>query len=69
MLLAAAVKVVEEPLHIGLLDTESVTVGVSTLVTFIEMLLELAVVEVRQLPPVMVITQVTAFALANVFVV
>jgi hypothetical protein len=69
VLLAAAVKVVEEPLHIGLLDTESVTVGVSTLVTFIEMLLELAVVEVRQLPPVMVITQVTAFALANVFVV
>ena len=69
MLLATAVNVVEEPLHIGLLDTESVTVGVSTLVTFIEMLLELAVVEVRQLPPVMVITQVTAFALANVFVV
>ena len=69
MLLAAAVNVVEEPIHIGLLDTESVTVGVSTLVTFIEILLELAVVEVRQLPPVMVITQVTAFALANVFVV
>jgi hypothetical protein len=68
-LLATAVKVVEEPLHIGLLDTESVTVGVSTLVTFIEILLELAVAEVRQLPPVMVITQVTAFALANVFVV
>jgi hypothetical protein len=69
VLLAAAVKVVEEPLHTGLLDTESVTVGVSTLVTFIEILLEFAVVEVRQLPPVMVITQVTAFALANVFVV
>jgi hypothetical protein len=69
VLLAAAVKVVEEPLHKGLLDTESVTVGVSTLVTFIEILLEFAVVEVRQLPPVMVITQVTAFALANVFVV
>jgi hypothetical protein len=69
VLLAAAVNVVEEPIHIGLLDTESVTVGVSTLVTFIEILLELAVVEVRQLPPVMVITQVTAFALANVFVV
>ena len=69
MLLAAAVKVAEEPLHIGLLATESVTVGVSTLVTFIEILLELAVAEVRQLPPVMVITQVTAFALANVFVV
>jgi hypothetical protein len=68
-LLATAVNVVEEPLHIGLLDTESVTVGVSTLVTFIEILLEFAVVEVRQLPPVMVITQVTAFALANVFVV
>jgi hypothetical protein len=68
-LLATAVKVVEEPMHKGLLDTESVTVGVSTLVTFIEILLELAVAEVRQLPPVMAITQVTAFALANVFVV
>lgn len=68
-MLATAVNVVEEPLHIGLLDTESVTVGVSTLLTFIEILLEFAVVEVRQLPPVMVITQVTAFVLANVFVV
>lgn len=64
--MGVAVKVTEVPAQIVMADAVIATEGITVVVTFIVMVLDDAVVEAMQLPPVMLISHVMVFPFASV---